>query len=97
MKIVVMCGNLIQFNNYVQSMLQDESKLPIKRTITKKGCNQIVVHIDDLEFIYCSCPYILKGRSFSKDDYMVKIGTWYELSTKTQEEIVTEFMARKGL
>ena len=91
MKIVVMCETLQQFHEYTCSMLRDRNKLPIK--VVADGCHSIV-NIENIQFIYCNNLYTLKGRSFGKDDYIVKVGSWYNIAIEIQEAIVTEFMAR---
>ena len=91
MKIIVVCETLQQFREYVGSMLRDRNKLPIK--VSFNSCSDIC-NIDSVQFLFCNQPFILKGRSFGKDDYIVKVGSWYNISKKVQEEIVTEFMAR---
>ena len=91
MKIVVMCGNMGQFREYVGSMLRDRNKIPAK--VSFNGCSS-VADIDSVQFIYCNSSFMLKGRSFSKDDCIIKVGSWYNIPTVTQEAIVTEFMAR---
>lgn len=92
MKILVMCENLMQFNDYVQAALNDKSKLT-RKTVKRNGCD-IIIHIDDLEFIFCKNSLTLRGRSFGENDRIVKIGSWYNIPEKVQEDIVTQFMAR---
>ena len=90
MKIIVMCENVPQFREYVGSMLRNRNQIPVK--ISFKGCGDAT--IDSVQFLYCNNPNTLRGRSFGKDDRIVKVGSWYNIPAETQEEIVTAFMAR---
>ena len=93
MKIVVMCETLLQFNEYVNAVLHDESLLTIKRTVRRNGSG-VIVHTDDLEFIYCKHPDTLRGRTFSKDDHIMRVGAWYNIPVDVQEDIIAYFMLR---
>jgi len=93
MKIIVICENMPQFDNYVDAVLHDESKLTKKRIVRKNG-SSVIVHIDDLEFIFCRNPDTLRGRSFDKDDHIVKVGSWYNIPVDTIDNIVAMFMMR---
>lgn len=94
MIVLVMCETKLQFHNYVHAIIEDESKLPVKRTIIGDGSSRIIKRIDDLEFLFCRDYHILIGRTFSKNDYIVKVGSWYNIPSETQEKIVTQFMSR---
>ena len=91
MKIIVVCETFQQFREYVGSVLRDRNKLPAK--VSFSGCSTIA-NIDSVQLLFCNTPFMLKGRSFGNDDRIIKVGSWYNIPTETQEAIVTEFMAR---
>ena len=100
MKVIVMCETFLQFRNYVDSvtnlylsLLQNKTKLPATRTILNTNLC-ITIHIEDIEFIFCKNLYALKGRTFNSSDYIIKVGSWYNIPEKEQEAIITEFMSR---
>lgn len=90
MKIVVVCENRTQFNDYVDAMLKNLDSLNlVKKYIT---CGKVTV--EELEFTYCRNPVVIRGREFSEGDKLVRVGTWYNIPTKTLEEIETQFATR---
>ena len=86
-----MCENLGEFRAYVGSMLQNRNKIPAK--ISYNGCSTIL-DIESVQFIFCKNLFALKGHTFGKDDYIEKVGAWYNLPTEFIDNIKTEFKAR---
>ena len=86
-----MCENIEEFRTYVGAMLRNRNKIPAK--VSYNG-SSTTLDIESVQLIFCRHPNTLKGYTFGKDDYIVKVGSWYNISIEIQEEIVTEFMTR---
>lgn len=95
MKIVVVCENITQFEDYVAAAVLDKSVVPGRAVKHAVGKGIITLQTEDIEFIFCNNPYMLKGRSFRKHDQLVKVGSWYRIPNEYQTAIMDEFRVRK--
>lgn len=88
--IVVVAETYQQFEEYVNTAGKEEMKL--LQWLRPCGVAKI-----EATFIYCRDPIRLAGYSFSDDSKIVYVGSWYNISLETRQEIEKAFLARKAI
>lgn len=92
MKIVVIAETVQQFKLYVESSMGTQIAKIAERTFTTYG-NKVTARIEgEIEYIFCNNKWHLCGYTFTKEDKIVQVGTWYNLPNA--EELECNFNSR---
>jgi TPP-dependent indolepyruvate ferredoxin oxidoreductase alpha subunit len=84
--VVVIAGNLVQFQDFVKSVE--------KKRIFVHSCRSKII-IEGITFLFVQDYLRLCGYDLGERAELVKVGTWYELPALEIEKIEKMFQARK--